>query len=223
MIRFYLVLAATFISGLFVALRPHESQWLARYAVTWAAKPAPLISEIPKCPKCNLVLISLDTLRADRLAIMPNLKAIADRGLFFPLAYANAYYTTPSHMTVFTSLYPATHQVESSFQRRTNWTEEGQPKLSGLANHILAPNYVTLAEVLHGQGYGTHWNGPLNMRYLDHSYGFGRGFSDFAPSPFPRGIGLGQYHERDFNVGSLAPLKNPRNKEPRNFQISPRG
>ncbi len=210
MARFYIWFFPALLAGLFVAIRPDETKWLSYYAVTRSTQPPPFSGVIPKCPNCNLVLISLDTLRADRLAMMPNLNAIAARSLSFPLAYTNAYYTTPSHMTVFTSLYPGTHQIESSFQRRTNWTAEGQPKLSGLATHVLAANQLTLAEVLERHGYGTHWNGPINMKYLNPKVGFGRGFSEFSPSPFPRGVALGQYNKRDFDVSSLAPLKNSR-------------
>ncbi|MGO8056228.1 sulfatase-like hydrolase/transferase, partial [Rhizobium leguminosarum] len=72
-----------------------------------------------ECSGCNLLLISLDTLRGDRLGFLgsqdgltPNFDTIAAESVVFANAFTNAFYTTPSHMTVFTSLYPGTHQVQ---------------------------------------------------------------------------------------------------------------
>jgi arylsulfatase A-like enzyme len=98
----------------------------------------------------NLVLISIDTLRADRLGAYgyalptsPTLDArLAREGTVFEDVYSQSPKTTPSHMTLFTSLYPSVHGVEM-------WArgEETGPRLH--------PAVHTLAEVLKGAGWDT--------------------------------------------------------------------
>lgn len=64
----------------------------------------------------NVLLVSLDTLRADRLGCYgherptsPHLDALAARGLRFATAVAQAPWTRPSHRSLLTGLYPASH------------------------------------------------------------------------------------------------------------------
>lgn len=70
------------------------------------------------CEDCNVVVISLDTLRADHLGTYgyerdtsPNLDAIARRGVLYESCYAQAPVTLISHMSIFTGLYPRRHGV----------------------------------------------------------------------------------------------------------------
>ncbi|MFW6012345.1 MAG: sulfatase [bacterium] len=64
----------------------------------------------------NILLVSLDTLRADRLGCYgherptsPHLDALAARGFRFATAVAQAPWTRPSHHSFLTGLYPASH------------------------------------------------------------------------------------------------------------------
>src|SRR5690349_6657676 len=64
----------------------------------------------------NVVVISLDTTRADRLgcyghaaAITPNLDGLATRGTRFERAYAPVPLTLPTHATLWTGLQPPEH------------------------------------------------------------------------------------------------------------------
>lgn len=64
----------------------------------------------------NVLLVSLDTLRADHLGCYghdrptsPHLDALAARGLRFATAVAQAPWTRPSHRSLLTGLYPASH------------------------------------------------------------------------------------------------------------------
>ena len=64
----------------------------------------------------NLLLVTIDTLRADRLgaygharARTPNLDALAQGGAAFDRAYAAAPVTLPSHATLLTGRYPPGH------------------------------------------------------------------------------------------------------------------
>jgi arylsulfatase A-like enzyme len=98
----------------------------------------------PATPPPNLVLITLDTLRADRLgsygyadARTPVLDAIAARGVRFEDAVSQATTTPPSHASILTGLNPARH---------------GLRKLHG---QRLSDSNETLAEILQAHGYTT--------------------------------------------------------------------
>ena len=113
----------------------------------------------------NVVLVSVDTLRADHLGsygydrdTTPFLDSLAARGTRFENAFAQASWTLPSHMSLLTSTYPGTHRVETS--RRS-----------------LSPSIPTLAERLQDAGYTTA--GYVSWIYLKSEYGFGRGFDHY--------------------------------------------
>src|SRR5215831_10414326 len=65
----------------------------------------------------NVILISIDTLRADHLSSYgyyrptPHIDEFANDGIRFENAVSQAPWTTASHMSVFTSLYPTVHRV----------------------------------------------------------------------------------------------------------------
>ncbi|HYT73105.1 MAG TPA: sulfatase-like hydrolase/transferase, partial [Vicinamibacterales bacterium] len=66
-------------------------------------------------PNQNVLLITIDTLRADALssyggpARTPNLDALAARGVRFDFAHAHAVLTRPSHASILTGQYPYEH------------------------------------------------------------------------------------------------------------------
>ena len=64
----------------------------------------------------NLIIIGIDTLRADRLGCYgyekntsPNIDRLADEGVIFLRNYSQAPWTMPSFASIMTSLYPRTH------------------------------------------------------------------------------------------------------------------
>src|SRR5262252_4574143 len=66
----------------------------------------------------NIVLITLDTFRADRMGFLgskagltPNLDALARQSAVFTRAYSQVPLTTASHATILTGTYPQFHQV----------------------------------------------------------------------------------------------------------------
>ena len=95
----------------------------------------------------NVLMISIDTLRKDHCSAYgyerdttPNLRLLSEEGARFDLAYAPSSSTAPSHATMFTSLYPVTHQV----------LKQGQTLAQGdytLAEHLTANGYQTAAVV----------------------------------------------------------------------------
>ena len=111
----------------------------------------------------NIVIITLDTTRADHLecygydlAETPNLDALAKTGVLFRQAYAPAPITLPSHVSIMTGLYPYAHGV----------------RLNGLYH---APeNLKTLAEVFQERGYRT--GAFIGAFPLDSQFGLDQGF-----------------------------------------------
>ena len=119
-------------------------------------------AEPPPAPRYNLLLISIDTCRADHLACYgydrdtsPHLDQLAREGILFENLTAASSWTVPSHMSMFTSLYPSVHGVQDF----DNKLGEGVPTL---AQCLAQSGYVTAAFV----------TGPP----LNHRYGFNRGF-----------------------------------------------
>lgn len=113
----------------------------------------------------NIVLITIDTLRADHLSCYgfplhtsPNIDKLAGEGVRFQNAYSPIPLTGPAHIALMTSLYPQQHGAT----------------INGM--HMSArPKPVTLAQILHRLGYRTAafvsaW--PLKKGIT----GLGRGF-----------------------------------------------
>lgn len=104
-----------------------------------SAEPQP---EVVSAPRPSLLLVTLDTTRADALgayghsgARTPNFDAMADAGVRFDRAYATVPLTTPSHASMLTGLYPTRHGVHNN------------------GDAILKDEVDTLAELLKGEGY----------------------------------------------------------------------
>jgi arylsulfatase A-like enzyme len=97
----------------------------------------------PEPPPPNVVLLSLDTLRADHLGTYgysrdttPNLDRIAETGVVFLNNYAQAPNTAPSHTSLLSSLYPSVAGI---------WSHGG----------ILDPDVPMLAETFKEAGFAT--------------------------------------------------------------------
>ena len=113
----------------------------------------------------NLLLITIDTLRADHLGshgyprdTSPSLDALAEEGVRFERAMSQAPWTLPSMATLHTALYPSEHGADRS-------------------NRRLAPGHTTLAEVLRDGGY--HTLGVISHLFVSDRFGFGQGFERF--------------------------------------------
>ncbi len=133
----------------------------------------------------NLLLVSLDTVRADRLgcyghaaAQTPNLDALAASGLRFAQAIAPAPLTMPSHATIMTGLDPPAHGVRDNGFR-------------------LAEAQTTLAEVLADQGYATA--AFVGSFILNKRFGLGQGFATYDDECPPRDGSPGHLGEAAIN------------------------
>jgi arylsulfatase A-like enzyme len=119
----------------------------------------------------NVLLISLDTLRADRLGCYgyprptsPFLDELAQRGVRFDASFVNTHGTPPSHATLFSSLYQETHRV--STVRRF-----------GKLDHRLPASLPILPEQLQHAGYQTL--AVTGGGFMSADFGFDRGFDRF--------------------------------------------
>lgn len=117
----------------------------------------------------NVVLITIDTLRADhvgcygyRPAHTPTLDALARDGVLFRTAVTAVPLTLPSHCSILTGTYPPTHGVRDNL------------------GYLLAPQ-PTLASLLRARGYAT--GAFVGAYVLDRSRGLDPGF-DVYSSPF---------------------------------------
>jgi len=114
----------------------------------------------------NLLLITIDTLRADHLSCngaanvaTPNLDQLAIGGANFSRARASVPLTLPSHASILTGNYPPTHGIRDN------------------AAAGLPAEQVTLAEVLHAKGYETV--AFLGSFVLDRRFGLAQGFDTY--------------------------------------------
>ena len=130
----------------------------------------------------NLLVITLDTLRADRLGAYgfreietPALDRLAADGVLFEQAMTSAPLTLPSHSTIFTSLFPPEHGVRDN------------------GGFFLDPSHETLATRLKQRGYAT--GAVVGAFVLDGKWGLNQGFDkyvdDFDLSKMTGGFGIG--------------------------------
>ncbi len=132
----------------------------------------------------SLLLVTLDTVRADRLgcygcdfAGTKTIDSVATCGVRFDQAFAQSPLTLPSHATIVTGLLPPTHRIRDN------------------GAYSLAPEVMTLAEVLESAGY--HTAAFTGAFVLDSGFGLAQGFQVYDDSLPSRGhAGVLQYAER---------------------------
>ncbi len=131
-----------------------------------------IADRLARIERPNLVLIVVDTLRADWTSpygfehdTTPELSRWAEQGVLFERARAQSSWTKMSMASLLTSLWPRTHAIR-------------EPD-DGLADQAL-----TLAEVFHEAGYGTY--AVQTNGWLHPSFGFHQGFDHYV---FPIGRG----------------------------------
>jgi arylsulfatase A-like enzyme/Flp pilus assembly protein TadD len=110
----------------------------------------------------NVILITLDTVRADRMGFLgskngltPNLDALALQGVVFEHAYSQAPITPVSHATILTGTFPQYHGIRNFGDR-------------------LPPSVPFLPDILHSQGF--HTGAFVGSIILDPKNGFASGF-----------------------------------------------
>src|SRR6266540_4351483 len=119
----------------------------------------------PGASRPNLLLITIDTLRADRLgcygydrATSTHIDRLAERGALFERAYTTLPRTTQSVASILTGRYPKSHGARGLFS-------------------TLSPANLTLAEILKGQEYDTA--AFVSNLFLRPGQGFEQGFDRY--------------------------------------------
>jgi arylsulfatase A-like enzyme len=137
----------------------HTSLFACALALVWLA------GCTPDAPR-NVLLITIDTLRADHLGaygfsydISPNIDRLAERGVVFERAIAASAATAPSHASIMTSRYPRHHSIGYA---------------NGLTTLI---GGETLAELFARNGYETA--AFIGNPILQRPSGLARGFQSF--------------------------------------------
>jgi len=126
----------------------------------------------PKGSQLNVLLITIDTLRPDRLSCYqspylktPNIDGLAERGILFTRAFAHTTTTLPSHTNILLGLTPLFHGVHDN------------------NNFIVREEFLTLAEHLKNYGYST--GAFVGAYILDSRFGLDQGF-DFYDDNYER-------------------------------------
>ena len=124
----------------------------------------PLLYQKKEKTRC-VILISVDTLRADHLGCYgysretsPNIDSLASSGALFHKTYANSPWTLPSHVSILTSLHGVQHQVYQEDEK-------------------MDPSLITLADILRTHGF--YCAGFTGGGFISSSYGFAKGFDNY--------------------------------------------
>ena len=137
-------------------------RWLSLFALLWAACSD---SSTPAAPPPNVLLISIDSLRADHLGCYgyerdtsPNMDRLAREGVLFTQCSSSSSWTLPAHASLFTGLPISSHGCTA-------------------AASLAEPRH-TLAEAMRDGGYRTagFWSGP----YLHPRFGLNQGFEQYV-------------------------------------------
>ena len=114
----------------------------------------------------NVILISMDTVRADYLScygcpgrITPNIDAVAAEGVLFENVVSPVPLTLPAHSSMFTGTIPPYHGVRDNF------------------DYQLSESNITLAEILKDAGFKT--GAVISAFVLDSKFGISQGFDDY--------------------------------------------
>ncbi len=115
----------------------------------------------------NVLLITIDTLRADYLGCYgrtsvstPNIDALAAGGVRFTQAIAQVPLTAPSHASILTGTYPQVHKIRD------------------MGGFVLDESVPTLASILSHAGFETA--AFVGSAVLGHYYGLNRGFATYG-------------------------------------------
>ncbi|MGZ4808970.1 MAG: sulfatase-like hydrolase/transferase [Thermoanaerobaculia bacterium] len=124
---------------------------------------SPRIESAPAIRAQDVILVTIDTLRADSLGFAGNaavktpfLDSLASRGVVFRNAHAHNVITLPSHVNILTGLYPFQHGVREN------------------AGFVLDPRHATVATMLRSAGYTT--GAFVGAFPLDKRFGLNQGF-----------------------------------------------
>jgi arylsulfatase A-like enzyme/cytochrome c-type biogenesis protein CcmH/NrfG len=170
----------------------------------WSLEEAPQTSakseeayqpDLPTKEIRNVVLISIDTCRADHLSCYgysrktsPNIDAVAEDGIIFNHAVSPVPITLPAHSSMLTGKIPPYHRVRDN------------------SHYHLGDSNITLAEILREKGFAT--GAFVGSIVMDSRFGLDQGFDTFnddLPEKEQKEFGFVYFNERKAEeVTSLA-------------------
>ncbi|PIN99722.1 hypothetical protein COT72_04775 [archaeon CG10_big_fil_rev_8_21_14_0_10_43_11] len=125
------------------------------------------------CTDCNVILISLDSVRTDMVGVYgslwnatPALDAFSKDALVFENAYSTTSYTLPAHASMLTGLYPLTHGIFHDITQEC----EGVQCVRDIHDPMMQ-------DLLKKQGYATA--GFVSGAYVSEAFGFSKGFDTY--------------------------------------------
>lgn len=128
----------------------------------------------PASARPNVLVILLDTLRADHLGVdgyeratSPNIDRFARENLRFTRAFTAAPWTPPSVATLFSGLYPSSHGM----------MPPDKPPKEGDLSQRFDKNVLTVAEILGSSGYRTA--AVSSNPWITPEFGYAQGFETF--------------------------------------------
>jgi len=136
---------------------------LTSYSYSKEIKKIDAYKRIKKDNHVNILLITLDTTRADKIGVYgckdvktPNIDSLARSGIYFINAYTPVPITLPAHCSIMTGTYPIYHQVRNN------------------GNYVLDQKTETLAEILKRNRYVT--SAFVSSFTVDSRFGLDQGF-----------------------------------------------
>jgi len=139
----------------------------------------------------NVLLITIDTLRADHLgtygyerATSPTIDSLAASGVAFDNAFAQAILSGPSHATIFTSLHTPVHGVINN-------------------GVVMDPDNLTFTELLRASGYTTAMF--VSHDLMSAEFGFGQGFE--VSENHPVEVHRHGHDDDEAGPGAMLPLE----------------
>ena len=143
------------------------------------------VAEPPPAARPDVVLVTIDTLRADHVGsygyarpTTPRIDALAGRGVRFSRCYSPAPWTAPAMFALITGVTPASHGIvhgQIDVAADGGGAERGKPV--PVLQEVLPDDWTTLAEALRDRGYTTA--GFSSNGHLVRAQGFAQGFDHF--------------------------------------------
>jgi arylsulfatase len=151
-----------------------------------------LSGSLSKEPPENVILITIDTLRADHLgcygyprATSPAIDRLAEKSVVFDRCVSQATSTLASHASIFTSLYPPSHGVTTNAM-------------------ALSENIPSLVRVFRDNGYQT--GAVVSSIIVRSTFGLDQGFQEYDEELGPPELNREVYRQRRADATTTAAL-----------------
>ncbi len=135
---------------------------------------------VTDCPGCNIVVILVDTLRADHLPVYgykkntaPFISDLINKSTKFENAFSASSWTAPATASIFTSMMPSSHGITTGFAA----TKHMKNRKENIELTRIPSNLQTLGQFMQDSGYSTI--GVADNLNIGKEMGFDRGFEYF--------------------------------------------